>query len=142
MLKSKPILATFFLFLTLIILEASSETRIQLRVPASLETIEDARKIYVELGGSPNDKPVVAFVTSWCHYCKSLEKFLKENKIPHVTADVEENEKAAYYFEELTKGRGPGVPKTLVGTHMVDGYNPNGIMDLWKKIDQNKSKAI
>lgn len=135
LLKSKPLLLTAFLFLTLIILEAQSATKIQLRVPATLETLEDAKKIFVELGGSPQDKPVIAFVTSWCPYCKSLETFLKENNIPYVHADIEKDAKAARYYEELTKYKEPGIPKTLVGTHMIDGFNPQGILDIWKGID-------
>lgn len=140
LLKSRPLLFTAFLFLTLIILEAQSATKIQLPVPASLETLEDAKKIYIELGGSPKDKPVIAFVTSWCPYCKSLEKFLKENNIPYVHADIEKDAKAARYYEELTKDKGPGIPKTLVGTHMIEGFNPQGILDILRGMDDGSRK--
>ncbi len=68
---------------------------------------------------------VEIFVTSWCGYCKKMERFLKEKGIPYARYDIEKDEKAARTYRELG---GSGVPVVRIGTNIVHGYNPDAVM--------------
>ncbi len=68
---------------------------------------------------------VELFVTSWCGYCKRMERFLKENGIPYTRRDIEKDDNAARTYRELGGG---GVPVVRIGTNVVHGYNPDAVM--------------
>lgn len=68
---------------------------------------------------------VELYVTSWCGYCKKMERFLKEKGIPYTRYDIEKDANAARTYQELG---GSGVPVTRVGTSVVHGYNPDAVM--------------
>jgi glutaredoxin len=68
---------------------------------------------------------VELFVTSWCGYCRKMERFLKEKGIPYTSYDVEKDENAARRHRELG---GRGVPLVRIGSHVVRGYNPDAVM--------------
>jgi len=71
------------------------------------------------------DKKVDVFVTSWCPYCTKLEKFLKKKHIEYKRYDVERDAKGKRIFDEIG---GEGIPVTRVGSAVVHGYDPDGIM--------------
>jgi glutaredoxin len=72
-------------------------------------------------------KNVEIFVTSWCGYCKKLEKFLKVHDIPYTRYDIEANPQAAEAYRSMG---GTGVPVTRIGTDIVYGYDPDRILEL------------
>ena len=64
------------------------------------------------------------FVTSWCPYCKKLERFLKQNDIAYTRYDVETDTKGNELFYELG---GEGVPLARVNSKIIHGYDPEAI---------------
>lgn len=74
---------------------------------------------------SAQDKKVDVFVTSWCPYCTKLEKFLKKKDIEYTRYDVENNLDGRRIFDEIG---GEGIPVTRIGSAVVHGYDPDGIM--------------
>jgi glutaredoxin len=68
---------------------------------------------------------VEIFVTSWCGYCKQLEKFLDSQGIRYRAYDIEKDRDANNVYKELG---GRGVPLTRVGSSVVRGYNPAAIL--------------
>lgn len=71
------------------------------------------------------EKKVDVFVTSWCPYCTKLEKFLKKQDIEYTRYDVETDLEGKKIFDEIG---GEGIPVTRVGSAVVHGYDPDGIM--------------
>ena len=90
-------------------------------------TLANSERIFLELGGTPGAVPVVVFVTDWCSVCRALEETLRKLQVPFARADVEDNRRAAMYYQVLTRGQTSGVPVTLVGTKLFLGYDMNGI---------------
>lgn len=72
-----------------------------------------------------NGTGVEIFVTSWCGYCKKMERFLKEHGISYTRYDIEKDENAARIYRELG---GSGVPVVRIGSNVVHGYNPDAVM--------------
>jgi glutaredoxin len=72
--------------------------------------------------GSAN---VELFVTSWCGYCRKMERFLKEKGIQYTAYDIEKDDNAARIHKELGGG---GVPVVRIGSDVVHGYNPEAVM--------------
>jgi glutaredoxin len=68
---------------------------------------------------------VDVFVTSWCGYCKKLEKFLDSNGIHYTTFDIEKDDNAHKQYKELG---GRGVPLARIGSSVVRGYNPDAVL--------------
>lgn len=75
--------------------------------------------------GSYGGNNVELFVTSWCGYCKKMERFLKEKGIPYTSYDIEKDVNAARTYREMGGG---GVPVVRVGSNVVHGYNPDAVM--------------
>ena len=86
--------------------------------PMSEETLTRKSSSY---GGNT----VELFRTSWCGYCKKMERFLKEKGIPYVVYDIEQDSNAARTFRELG---GRGVPVVRIGSKVIRGYNPDAVM--------------
>ncbi len=70
-------------------------------------------------------KKIEVLVTSWCPYCKKLEKFLKEQRISYVRYDVEHDAKGMQIHNQLGGG---GVPVTRIGSTVLRGFNPDAIL--------------
>jgi glutaredoxin len=68
---------------------------------------------------------VELFQTSWCGYCKKMERFLKEKGISYVSYDIEQDSTAAKTFREMG---GRGVPVVRIGSTVIRGYNPDAVM--------------
>lgn len=68
---------------------------------------------------------VEMFVTSWCGYCKMMERVLEKKGIPYTTYDIEKNDSAARTFRKLG---GRGVPLIRVGSKVVYGYDPDTVI--------------
>lgn len=81
-------------------------------------------------GRTPGSVKVEVFMTSWCGYCKKLERFLNEKGIPYVAYDIEKDSSAASTFKQLG---GRGVPVVRIGSHVVQGYNPDAVMGYYKE---------
>lgn len=64
---------------------------------------------------------VEIFVTSWCPYCRALEKFLTRRQIPFTRYDVEHDAKGIAVYQELGAG---GVPIIRIdGTNILRGFS-------------------
>ena len=85
--------------------------------------------IFLSSASWAQDKKVDVFVTSWCPYCVKLEKFLKNNEIDYTRHDVERDADGGRLFSELG---GEGVPLSRVGSTVIHGYDPEGIMTALK----------
>ena len=73
---------------------------------------------------------VEIYVTSWCGYCRKLEKFLKAKGIRYKRHDIEKSRSARQRYKSLG---GTGVPLVKVGTDVIRGYNPDAILAKMKK---------
>jgi glutaredoxin len=68
---------------------------------------------------------VEMFVTSWCGYCKMMERILDKKGIAYTTYDIEKDDSAARTFQKLG---GRGVPLVRVGSKVVYGYDPDTVI--------------
>ncbi|MGA7827040.1 MAG: glutaredoxin domain-containing protein [Geobacteraceae bacterium] len=76
-------------------------------------------------GISYGGNTVELYRTSWCGYCKKMERFLKEKGISYVAYDIEQDSTAAKTFRELG---GRGVPLVRIGSTVIRGYNPDAVL--------------
>ena len=135
---SKKLMIAAAILLGLFVLEASSGgVPMQVGLKSVLPSVETAAEMAVDLGGPRMDKPVIVVMTEWCPYCRNLEKFLQQQNIPYVRADVEKDKKAADYFIKYAGGIGKGVPRTLVGPYLVGGYSPKLILKAYEKLGES-----
>jgi glutaredoxin len=75
---------------------------------------------------SARNCPVVElYVTSWCGYCKMMEKVLDKKGIAYVAYDIEKDDRAAQIYRDL---HGRGVPLVRVGSKVVYGYDPDTVI--------------
>jgi glutaredoxin len=65
-------------------------------------------------------KRIEIFVTSWCPYCKDLEKFLKEQNARFIRYDIEKNSEGRKLHQQLGGG---GVPVIRLGSKVLRGFN-------------------
>ncbi|MCK5083189.1 MAG: glutaredoxin family protein [Candidatus Omnitrophica bacterium] len=72
-----------------------------------------------------DEKNVEIFITSWCSYCRKLENFLRSADIKYTRYDIEASTKGAQLYKQLNAS---GVPVTKVGSQIIGGYNPDGIL--------------
>jgi mycoredoxin len=71
-------------------------------------------------------KPKVeVFMTSWCGYCGKMIRFLDEKGIHYTAYDIEKDKSAEAIYRRLG---GRGVPVVRVGSHVVHGYDPEGVL--------------
>jgi len=54
---------------------------------------------------TPNDKAIVVYSTTWCPDCKQVKKFFGEQRIPYVNIDIEENEPALQFVQQVNDGK-------------------------------------
>ncbi|MBX3726943.1 MAG: glutaredoxin family protein [Xanthomonadales bacterium] len=73
---------------------------------------------------------VVMFSTRHCGYCERLRRDLRQAGIPWTERDIEAST-ANYNAWRALGGR--GVPLTLVGETVVNGYNPGRILELARR---------
>jgi thioredoxin reductase (NADPH) len=55
-----------------------------------------------------NDIPstaIVVYSTTWCSDCKRAKKFFGEQRIPYINIDIEHNEQAMAYVEQVNQGK-------------------------------------
>ncbi len=74
------------------------------------------------LAAKSGSRRVEVFVTSWCPYCKKLEKHLQDRGISYARYDIEKNPQGAKLLRSFSMGA--GVPVTRIGTKIISGYNP------------------
>jgi len=97
--------------------------------------------LYINLDvGAQTTPRVEIFVTSWCPYCKLLERFLVSSKIPYIRQDIEKSRSSKLKHEELGGG---GVPLTLVdGKLKIRGFNPVAILEALQKKAPSDNYAL
>jgi glutaredoxin len=69
---------------------------------------------------------ISVFVTSWCGYCRKLERFLDERQIRYQRYDVDDDASARQRWKALAPGG--GVPVTEVGSEVIRGYRPKALL--------------
>jgi glutaredoxin len=89
--------------------------------PSRRKSEEPLKRKSISYGGNT----VELFQTSWCGYCKKMERFLKEKGISYVAYDIEQDTNAARTFREMG---GRGVPVIRIGSTVIRGYNPDAVM--------------
>lgn len=70
---------------------------------------------------------VVMLSAEWCGYCKRLKKDLRDAKIPFKVLDIETTALGRRVAKELDVS---GLPTTIVGDQIVEGYEPEEVIDL------------
>ncbi|MEE9607900.1 MAG: glutaredoxin domain-containing protein [Myxococcota bacterium] len=68
---------------------------------------------------------VDVYLTSWCGYCRKLERFLKQHGIAYRRHDIERDERAKRRWKRLG---GSGIPLTQVGSRVIQGYDPDAVL--------------
>lgn len=66
-------------------------------------------------------KKIEIFVTEWCPYCKSLEKYLKLRGWSYKRYDIEHD---AVGMKRHHSMGGGGVPVVVIGGQILRGFNP------------------
>ena len=77
---------------------------------------------------------VVIYLTSWCGWCKTAKRFLKERNIPYIEknfSDPKEYQELVKIAERLNyKGKLNAVPLFIVKNTIIVGFNPKEILCL------------
>ena len=71
-----------------------------------------------------NQKKVVIYTTSTCHFCKTTKEFFKKNKIKYIEKDVAKDQAALK--EMIEKSGSTGVPVIVIDCKWKDaiiGFN-------------------
>ena len=76
-------------------------------------------------------KRIQVFVTDYCPYCRNLEAYLNERKIPYTRYNIESDPKAQIAFREIG---GKGVPITQIGETVIPGFDQEAIENAIKKL--------
>lgn len=59
---------------------------------------------------------VEVYLTDWCPYCRKLEAFLKQNRVPYVRKNIEASDQFSREYERLGGG---GIPLTRIGGRQI-----------------------
>lgn len=100
---------------------------------APILSVAETKQMVKELGGSENDPPIILFKTSWCGYCRATAKELESLQVKFVQADIETNATAQRLYAKYTNSFG-GVPRTIIGTKIISGYNPPKIREAVRQL--------
>jgi glutaredoxin len=74
--------------------------------------------------GSSPQKKVDIFVTTWCPHCKTLEKFLSQQRIKFKRYDIERDTMGRAEYQRLGGG---GVPMIRIGEKVLRGFSAEQI---------------
>ncbi|RMG44128.1 MAG: glutaredoxin family protein [Candidatus Dadabacteria bacterium] len=86
-----------------------------------------------------NQVRVEIFVTSWCPYCRRLEKFLTSEKIAYVRYDIEHDPKGRKIYDSIG---GRGVPVIRIGQTVLFGFNPVEIKEALRLSGKQKNMGL
>ena len=92
------------------------------KIPGREFSASSSRAAPVASGGR---KKVEIYVTSWCPYCRALEKDLTKRKIRFKRYDIERNNSAKRKFQQIAPGG--GVPVIVIGEQVIRGYKKEKI---------------
>ncbi len=85
----------------------------------------------IDAAAKADSARVEIFVTSWCPYCKALEKHLKSNRIPYTRQDIEKSDAAKRAYKQLGGG---GVPVIRIdATTVIHGFDPGALDEALKR---------
>ena len=101
-------------------------------VKLKLQTHAGPARVSQALGA---DQGVTLYTASWCGVCKRAKGFLRAKNIPFSEWDVEKTEYGATKFRQLG---GTGVPLITLGANKMEGFDPDGFMQMWQA-GQSKS---
>lgn len=74
---------------------------------------------------SSSYRKVEIYVTTWCPYCRQLEDFLKQKKVPYVRYDVERSVYGKKFYASMGQG---GIPITKIGNTIIRGLKRKEIL--------------
>ena len=89
----------------------------------------DSAPVLSSHGRSSSDCGVEAFLSSTCGYCKRMEAFLKERKIPYTKRDVLNDYWSRQDFYALG---GTGVPLLKIGNTIINGFKPDEVEQAYR----------
>jgi len=92
--------------------------------PDQVRQLDAGKKASTARKKKVQKKKVTIYVTSWCPYCKKLEKFLRGNNIRYTRYNIERSAKGRKEYKRLGGG---GVPIVKIGSKVIRGYNPQKI---------------
>ncbi len=72
---------------------------------------------------SKDTKQVIVYATSWCGFCRMVEKYLHDKGIEFVVKDIEKDEEARAELMGKIDNNFRGVPVTDVGGSIVLGFD-------------------
>ena len=79
-----------------------------------------AARAQYDVRGTLAANEVVLFTTTWCGYCKRLQRWLDASGVPYRNLDIESSE-AGRWGHEAVIGRFGGVPVTVIGKDVFAG---------------------
>ena len=86
---------------------------------------------------SVRNDDVEIFVTSWCPFCRALENYLREKRVPCVRHDIEEDMPGREKYLVLGGG---GYPLIRIGNRTISGFDEYELDEaLMKRTKQLKS---
>jgi len=77
--------------------------------------------------GAMHGGKVVLYATAWCTYCAKTRKLLRDNGIAFHEYDIDKDPRGLEQYDTLG---GRGVPLLLVRGEIVNGYDPERILEL------------
>ena len=88
-------------------------------------TATESREMLQALGGGGTQ--IIAFVTDWCPVCQYAERYLKQQQISYIRADIEKDRVSRKYFDDIASRTGSsGIPQIVVGTKVIVGFDQHG----------------
>lgn len=86
-----------------------------------------------DVRGTLASNEVVLFTTTWCGYCKRLQRWLDDSGVPYRNLDIETSE-AGRWGHEAAVGRFSGVPVTVIGEDVFAGL---ATQELRKRLEKS-----
>ncbi len=117
----------------LVMSRAGFEAAAQNRASGGAAEPHPAKQPSSTTASSAKSAKVVLYSTSWCPACKSARRWLKENKVPFVEKDIEQDSEAAAELMSKAQKAGvatSGVPVLDVAGTLVQGFNPAQVLSL------------
>lgn len=81
---------------------------------------------------------VILYSTSWCPYCAKARRFFHQANIPFTEYDIE---KSPERYSEYEAYELPGVPLIIIGTTVIQGYDPKAIRINIEKLLQSRKQS-
>ena len=87
------------------------------------------------VGDQNNQNPkLIVYVTTFCPYCKRLEKYLQGRNISYLRLNISTDTDALNRYNRLGVS---GVPVTQIGSHIITGFDPGALEPYLSNLDKS-----